>query len=69
MLNIKKELQHIGMSMEDYGEFLGVSDRTIYNKLCEKTPFTYPEAEKTQRILFPHFTIQYLFSSQSNNKT
>lgn len=66
MLNVKKELDAKGITMEDYGAFLGLSSKTIHNKIYEKTPFTYPEAEKTQKLLFPHFTIQYLFSSDNN---
>ena len=66
MYNIKKELDGIGMSIKDYSSFLGVSEKTAHNKLYGKTAFTYPEAEKTQKILFPHYNIQYLFSETTN---
>lgn len=67
--NVKHELVKKGMSVKDFSVFIGVSEKTAQNKLRGRTPFTYPEAEKIQRVLFPEYTINYLFSNDSEPET
>lgn len=63
LVNLKKELENRGISMKDYADFLGISEKSARNKVNEETPLTYVEAEKTQIGLFPECGFLYLFAS------
>lgn len=62
MLNIKNVLTAKGISTKAFADFLGVAEKTAYNKLMGNTDFTYPEAEKIMEVLLPEYNARYLFS-------
>lgn len=62
--NLKNELHKKGIALKSFAEFLGISDKTIQNKMNGTTAFSYPEVEKTNRILFPEFNLEYLFKKE-----
>lgn len=62
MLNIRNVLLTKGISTKSFAEFLGVSEKTAYNKLMGLTDFTYPEAEKVMELMLPEYNARYLFS-------
>lgn len=59
--NLKNLLNSKGISMKSYAEFLGVSEKTVQNKINGISDFLYGEVEKTKRLLFPEYEISYLF--------
>lgn len=60
--NVQRALQQKGLTVRQYAEFLGVSEKTAHNKLAGKTDFTYSEFEKTCALLF-EYNADYLFAS------
>lgn len=60
--NLERLLYDKGISKKAYASMLGVNEKTIQNKISGKTDFTYPEASKTQSLLFPEYRIDYLFA-------
>ena len=68
LANLKRELSNRGVSLDVYADFLGVSGKSARNKINEETPLTYPEAEKTQKELFPGYDFLYLFASDKEEQ-
>ena len=63
MLNIKHVLASKSIPTKAFAEFLGVSEKTAYNKLMGITDFTYPEAERIMEIMLPEYNARFLFSN------
>jgi len=61
--NLKTALDSKRISLKAYAAVLGVSEKTIWNKINEETPFTYPEVRKTKAELLPEYDSDYLFAS------
>lgn len=59
--NLKNELIKKDISVKQFGEFLGVSEKTASNKLNGITEFTYGEFYKTCKFLFPEYNAEFLF--------
>jgi transcriptional regulator with XRE-family HTH domain len=59
--NLERLLLDKGISKKEYAEFLGVNEKTVQNKLKGISEFSFPEAMKTQKLLFPEYRIEYLF--------
>jgi len=66
--NLARLLYDKGMSKKEYADFLGVNEKTVQNKLNGKTALTYPEAQKTQSMLFPEYRSEYLFAEADQDK-
>lgn len=62
--NLKKALDNKGISLRAFAVILNVSEKTVWNKINEETPFTYPEVAKTMKEIFPEYSITYLFASE-----
>lgn len=62
--NLKKALDSKNITIRAYAKILGVDERTVQNKIRERTPFTYPEAVTTKKELFPEYDLEYLFASK-----
>lgn len=66
--NLRTALFQKGISLKQYAEFLGVSEKTIQNKMKGVTDFTYPEFKMTCSLLLPEYNADYLFTEyQSEN--
>lgn len=63
LANLKRALENKGISVKAYAALLGVSEKTVWNKINEETDFSFPEAKKTKTELFPEYDITYLFKS------
>lgn len=61
--NLKTALDSKKISLKAYAAVLGVSEKTVWNKINEETPFTYPEVRKTKTELLPEYDSDYLFAS------
>ena len=65
--NLKKALYSKNITLKGYASFLGVSEKTIMNKINEETPFTYPEVFKTRRELLPEYDTDFLFKPENED--
>lgn len=62
--NLRDELIKKPLTMKSYAEFLGVSEKTLQNKINGVTDFTLSEVEKTCKFLFPKIRVETLFFSE-----
>lgn len=60
--NLRNALYQKGITQKQYAVFLGVSEKTIQNKMKGVTEFTYREFKKTCSILLPEYNADYLFA-------
>lgn len=64
LANLKKALESKGISMKAYAKVLGISQKTLWNKINEETAFTYPEVRKTKSELLSEYDSDYLFKPE-----
>ena len=65
-INLRSALKQKRISIKQYAEFLGVSEKTVQNKINGNTDFTYPEFKKTCTLLFPEYNPDYLFATEDD---
>lgn len=58
--NLKRLMAEKNLSVQNLQDLLGVSEKTIRNKLAGVTEFTWSEIKKIKAI-FPEYDISYLF--------
>lgn len=61
--NLVKILNEKKITMKAYAEFLGVTEKTVQNKIKGKTEFTLSEATKTCTIICPEYKMDYVFAA------
>jgi len=61
--NLRHILNKEKITIKELAEFLGVTEKTMHNKLNGKTPFTYPETQKVRKFLLPQYNPDYLFAT------
>ena len=59
--NLRTALHQKGISIKRYAEILGVTKKTVENKLSGISEFTYSEYKKTCTLLF-EYNADYLFT-------
>lgn len=62
--NLKGVLYRKNITIKQYADFLGVSEKTAQNKLKGITAFTYPEFKRTCTLLLPEYNPDYLFATE-----
>lgn len=62
--NLKKVLYQKNINIKQYASFLGVTEKTVQNKLQGITDFTYPEFKRTCNLLFPEYNADFLFKEE-----
>lgn len=62
--NLRTALDNKGITIRAYAAVLGISEKSVQNKINEVTPFTYPEAMKTMKDVFPEYNSAYLFEAE-----
>lgn len=68
LANLEKALTAKGITKRAYASILGVTEKTLMNKIKEDTPFTYPEVKKTKTDVLPEYDTDFLFSSNSESE-
>lgn len=63
--NLRDTLTTKRISIKSYAEFLGVTEKTVSNKINEETDFTYAEYRKTCKFLLPEYSPDYLFATDT----
>ena len=66
--NLKNILNKKYISIKQYSEFLGITEKTARNKLKGITDFTYPEFKKTCSILLNEYNADFLFSEDEQKE-
>lgn len=61
--NLREALTSERITLKGYAEFLGVSEKSVQNKINQETDFTYPEYRKTCKFLLPKYSPDYLFAT------
>ncbi len=64
--NLARVLRERKITMKAYAEFLGVSEKTIQNKMSGRTEFTLDEALKTCSIICPEYKLDFVFERTEN---
>lgn len=55
-----------GISKKSCAELLGITEKTLYNKLTGATEFTYGEVRRLRSFL-PEYNIDYLLDIDAND--
>lgn len=61
MLRLKRVLESKGMTIKGSAELLGISEKTLYNKIVGVSEFTYGEVKKL-RTLLPEYNMDFLLT-------
>ncbi|CEJ74255.1 phage protein [[Clostridium] sordellii] len=67
-MNLKAEMTRNNIHIAEIANHLGITERTLRNKINGVTDFTWQEACKIQRGLFPKLSKDYLFKLDKNDK-
>ena len=59
--NLEAEIARRNLTKQEVASCIGISTRTLYDKIIGKTAFTIREATKLQKELFPECEMDYLF--------
>lgn len=59
--NLVKILSDKKITMKGYAEFLGISEKTVQNKIYGRTEFTLGEAVKTCSYICPEYKMDFVF--------
>ena len=58
-MRLREALDTRGITQKSCAESLGITEKTLYNKMTGSTEFTYKEVQKL-RVLLPEYNIDYL---------
>lgn len=50
--------------MKAYAKFLGVSEKTVQNKVYRRTEFTLNEVLKTRSFIAPEYKLDFIFEKE-----
>ena len=64
--NLTAEIAKRGIKKNAISKQLNISEKTLYNKLCGKVPFTWPEVCTINTCFFPDMEPSDLFSRADN---
>lgn len=67
MLRLKRILEAKGMSAKGGAELLGISEKTLYNKVTGASEFTYGEVKKL-RVMLPEYNLDYLLTDEREGR-
>lgn len=62
--NLLEILNKKKITMKAYAEFLGVSEKTVQNKVYGRTEFTLGEAMKTCSFIAPEYKMDFVFEKE-----
>lgn len=61
--NLIEILRKKGITNRAYAEYLGITEKSVWNKLQGKTEFTLGEAQRTC-LLLPEYKLDYIFTPE-----
>lgn len=62
--NLLEILNKKKITMKAYAEFLGVSEKTVQNKVNGRTEFTLGEVMKTCSFIAPEYKLDFVFERE-----
>ena len=62
LTNLSNELQHKNVTQRAVAKMLGLSEKSMVNKMNGTSEFTIGEALMIRREILPEFTFDYLFT-------
>lgn len=66
MLRLKRALEAKGMTVKGSAELLGISEKTLYNKMTGASEFTYGEVKKL-RVMLPEYNLDFLLTEERDS--
>lgn len=66
---LKGEMVKSGLSISKLAEKIGVSEKTMRNKLHGRTEFTWSEINKIKTFVAPNMLLEELFKTDNDKKT
>lgn len=66
MLRLKRALDARGMTIKGSAELLGISEKTLYNKIVGTSEFTYGEVKKL-RAMLPEYNVDFLLEEAQDS--
>lgn len=66
MLRLKRVLEAKGMTVKGSAELLGISEKSLYNKIVGATEFTYGEVKKL-RAMLPEYNVDFLLTEAQDS--
>lgn len=65
MLKLRKAIESKGLTIKSCAKILGISEKTMQNKVSGSTDFLYREVKELSTI-FPEYNMDYLLTNDSN---
>lgn len=65
MLRLQKALDARGISRKSCASLLGISEKSLYNKLSSRSEFTYGEVRRLKAFL-PEYNLDYLLEDDAS---
>lgn len=62
--NLRAEMARFGFEQKDLGRIVGVTKKTISDKINGKRDFTLGEIKKIRKECFPECSLDYLFAEE-----
>lgn len=66
LTNLSNELQHKNVTQRAVAKMLGLSEKSMVNKMNGTSEFTIGEALMIRREILPEFTFDYLFTDDQS---
>lgn len=66
--NLKKALEDKKITNKAVCQLLGISEKTLYNKIMGETEFTVQEAMMIVENLLPEYRFKYLFGENARRQ-
>ena len=67
LIRLRQALDARGITQKSCAELLGITEKTLYNKLTGVSEFTYSEVKRLRAFL-PEYNIDYLLSSEQTGE-
>lgn len=61
---LKAELVKHGISIAKLAQMIGISEKSMRNKINGETDFTFPEAQAIRKVLNTDLSLDYLFQTE-----
>ena len=63
---LRGEMYRVGITISSLASQIGISEKSMRNKINGETEFTWPEALAVRRIVSPNKTMEELFASDED---
>lgn len=62
--NLKKLMECKSLKIKDLADFLNITPKTVTEKINQNSDWTYTEAMKIKKFLFPEYELDYIFATE-----